>query len=60
MGWVRNLPDDSVESILEGNDSNVDAVIEWARFGSAGAVVEELKIIEENYIGKFSEFEIRY
>lgn len=60
LGWVRNLPDDSVESILEGNDSNVDAVIEWARFGSAGAVVKELKITEENYVGEFSDFEIRY
>ena len=60
LGWVRNLPDDSVESILEGNDSNVDAVIEWARFGSAGAVVKELKITEKNYVGEFSDFEIRY
>jgi acylphosphatase len=60
LGWVRNLPDDSVEAILEGNDSNIDAVIEWARFGPAGAVVDELKIIEENYIGEFSEFEIHY
>ena len=60
LGWVRNLLDDNVEAILEGNDSNVDAVVEWARFGSAGAVVKELKIIEENYIGEFSDFIIRY
>ncbi|MDC8452914.1 MAG: acylphosphatase [Candidatus Nitrosotalea sp.] len=60
FGWVRNLPDDSVEAILEGNDSNVDAVVEWARFGSAGAVVKELKIIEENYVNEFSDFEIHY
>ena len=60
LGWVRNLPDNQVESILEGNNSNVDAVIEWAHFGPAGAVVDELKISEENYVGEFSEFEIRY
>ncbi len=60
LGWVQNLPDNRVESVLEGNDSNVDAVIEWAHFGPAGAVVDELKITEENYVGKFSEFEIRY
>jgi acylphosphatase len=60
LGWVRNLPDDRVEAILEGNDSNVDAVIEWAHFGPAGAVVDELKITEENYIGEFSAFEIHY
>jgi acylphosphatase len=60
FGWVRNLPDNRVEAVLEGNDSNVDAVIEWAHFGPAGAVVGELKIIEENYVGEFSEFQIRY
>ena len=60
LGWVRNLPDDRVEAILEGNDSNVDAVMEWAHFGPAGAVVDELKIFEENYTGEFQEFKIRY
>ena len=60
LGWVQNLPDNRVEAILEGNDSNVNAVIEWAHFGPAGAVVDELKIIEKNYVGEFSEFEIRY
>jgi acylphosphatase len=60
LGWVQNLLDDRVEAILEGNDSNVDAVIEWSHFGPAGAVVDELKITEENYVGEFSEFEIHY
>ena len=60
LGWVRNLPDNQVEAILEGNDSNVDAVMEWAHFGPAGAVVDELKISEENYTGEFQEFRIQY
>lgn len=60
LGWVRNLPDNKVEAILEGNDSNVDAVVEWARFGPAGAVVQELKVTEEKYVREFSDFEIRY
>ena len=60
LGWVQNLPDDRVEAILEGDNSNVDAVIEWAHFGPAGAVVDELKMAEEKYIGEFSDFEIRY
>ena len=60
LGWVRNLPDNGVEAILEGNDSNVDAVIEWAHFGPAGAIVDELKVTEENFTYEFREFEIRY
>ena len=60
LGWVRNLPNNKVEAILEGHDSNVDAVVEWARFGPAGAVVQELQVTEEKYIGEFSDFEINY
>ncbi len=60
LGWVRNLPNNKVEAILEGHDSNVDAVVEWARFGPAGAVVQELQVTEEKYVGEFSDFEIHY
>ena len=60
LGWVRNLQDDRVEAILEGNDSNVDAVVEWARFGPAGAVVKELTVTEERHVGEFANFTIHY
>ncbi|MEO9277703.1 MAG: acylphosphatase [Nitrososphaera sp.] len=60
LGWVRNLPDQRVEAVLEGEESNVDAVVDWSHFGPAGAVVEDLKIIDEPYSGEFSTFEIRY
>ena len=58
FGWVQNLPDDRVEAILEGNDSNVDAVVEWARFGPAGAVVKELTVTEEKHVAEFTNFTI--
>ena len=57
-GWVRNLPDKRVEALLEGEESNVDAVIDWSNFGPAGAIVEELKIIQENSSESLSDFEI--
>lgn len=60
LGWVQNLPDQGVEAVLEGEESNVDAVVDWSHFGPAGAVVEDLKIIDEPYKGEFSNFEIHY
>lgn len=57
-GWVRNLPDQRVEAVLEGEESNVDAVIDWSNFGPAGAVVDDLKVIVENNPEDFSKFEI--
>ncbi len=60
LGWVQNLPDQGVEAVLEGEESHVEAVVDWAHFGPAGAVVEDLKIMDEPYKREFSNFEIRY
>ena len=57
-GWVKNLPDKRVEAVLEGEDSNVDAVIEWSNFGPPGATVDNLKILDENSNEELSDFEI--
>ena len=57
-GWVKNLPDRKVEAVLEGEESNVDAVIDWSHFGPPGAVVENLEIMNETSGEKLSNFEI--
>lgn len=57
-GWVRNLPDERVEALLEGEESNVDAVIDWSSFGPPGAEVVDLEIIHEDNRENLSDFEI--
>ncbi len=57
-GWVKNLPDRRVEAVLEGEESNIDALIDWSRFGPPGAVVEDLKIFDENPSERLLAFEI--
>jgi acylphosphatase len=57
-GWVKNLQDKRVEAILEGEESNVDAVIEWSHFGPPGASVKEVKILIETFKDELSDFEI--
>ena len=42
-GWVRNLPDGSVEAFLEGDPRNVRRVIDWARTGPPRARVDRLE-----------------
>ncbi len=59
-GWVRNLPDKRVEAVLSGEESNVDAVIDWCRFGPGGAIVDDLTIIDETGSEKFANFEILF
>ncbi len=43
-GWVRNLPDGSVEAFLEGDERNVRRVLEWARTGPPRARVDRLEV----------------
>jgi acylphosphatase len=59
-GWVRNLPDDSVEAVFEGEEENVKKLLEFCRRGPAGAKVTGTNVTWENYRGEFRDFEIRF
>jgi acylphosphatase len=43
-GWVRNLPDGSVEAFLEGDERKVKRILDWARSGPPRARVDKLEI----------------
>jgi acylphosphatase len=45
-GWVRNRRDGSVEAVVHGALSAVEAVIAWARHGPPSARVTELHVTE--------------
>jgi len=42
-GWVRNVPDGSVESVLEGEEKAVQRVVEWAHRGPSRSRVDSVK-----------------
>ncbi|MBU1224173.1 MAG: acylphosphatase [Gammaproteobacteria bacterium] len=58
-GWVRNAPGGSVEAMVQGSETAVDALVEWARRGPPQARVDHVEIepIETNDL--FSGFEKR-
>lgn len=59
-GWVRNMPDGSVEAVFEGDDDRVKEALKWCRKGPAGASVSGVEEKWGHYIGEFDAFEIRY
>ena len=60
FGWVKNLKDGRVESILEGNEENIHKLVEWVHNGPASARVENVEIQNEKFIAEFSKFDVLY
>jgi len=56
-GWVRNCADGSVEAMLQGEMSQVDVLVDWARRGPPAARVLSIEVSEAE--GTFSGFEKR-
>jgi acylphosphatase len=51
-GWSPNRDDGAVEAVFEGEPSDVQAMVDWARRGPAHAEVAELEVIEEEPCGE--------
>ena len=57
-GWVRNLPDRTVEAVFEGETGAVEQLVGWAREGPPRAHVEQVEEYEEQPQG-LTVFEVR-
>ena len=58
-GYVKNLPDNSVEAVFEGEDEMIEEIIEFCKKGSIGSRVTDVKINQEP-VENLKEFEIKY
>ncbi|MBI5050502.1 MAG: acylphosphatase [Nitrospirae bacterium] len=59
-GWVRNLPDGSVEVMFEGPKDVLDRAVKWCHKGPPGASVTKVEEKWLEYTGEFKHFDIRY
>ena len=50
-GWVRNRPDAAVEAVFEGEEEDVEALVELCRRGPRGAAVERVAVEAESAEG---------
>ena len=58
-GWVMNLPDGTVEMMLEGSRFGVEEVIKWAKNGPPDARVEDVIVRFGKYTDEFRTFVVR-
>lgn len=58
-GWVRNLPDGSVEAVVEGAEDAVRRLVDWCHDGPPLARVDDIQATEEPLEGLHG-FDVRY
>jgi acylphosphatase len=58
-GYVCNLPDGSVQAIVEGTRSDIEVLLDALRVGPSAAVVESVQIEWHAPSGEFDRFEVR-
>lgn len=59
-GWVRNLPDGSVEAVFQGKKQDVEAVLAWCWKGPPLAHVRDVKVEPLTGSEPYTSFGIRY
>ncbi len=59
-GWVRNLPDGTVEAVFEGPRPLVERAIDWCRQGSPMSRVTDIAVHWQQVSGESGTFTIRH
>ena len=60
VGWVRNLPDGTVEVWAEGDEGSAKELVSWLEQGPGSARVDGVNLVWREPSGKHTAFEIRY
>ncbi len=58
-GFVRNMPDGSVEAVLEGQIDDVQALAAVCKIGPASANIDGYDERFGEYTGEFKDFEVK-
>ncbi len=57
-GWVKNLDNGKMKAVVEGEEKDLEKLIEWAKKGPFTAKVTDTDIEFEDYKGEFNKFKI--
>ena len=59
-GWVKNRTDGKVEIVAEGEEYNLNSLIQWCHHGPQGAHVNNVQVNICEYKGEFDKFSVKY
>jgi acylphosphatase len=58
-GWVRNADDGCVEAFFQGDEKQVNEMINWCHHGPSLAKVEKVEVTKKESIDMFEDFSIK-
>lgn len=58
-GYVKNNEDGSVEAVFEGDDEDIQEMIEFCKEGTRRAKVDDVQVETEEYKDEYEDFEVR-
>jgi acylphosphatase len=59
-GWVRNSEDGGVEILAQGEENNLQELLDWAHSGPSSARVENVEYEWGESGGKYDKFDVKY
>jgi acylphosphatase len=59
-GYVRNMPDGSVEVVAEGDAGKCTIFLEWLKQGPSGSIVRNVEFYYKPYSGNYAGFIIDF
>jgi acylphosphatase len=60
VGWVRNSPDGRVEAVFEGQEPDVQRLLDWCHRGPSRARVDQVEVEWLPATGEFTGFDILF
>jgi acylphosphatase len=59
-GWVKNLPDDRVEVVAEGEKDKIEELIQFLKKGTLASRVDNVDVKIGDFKDEFEDFDIIY
>ena len=59
VGFVGNEPDGTVKIVAEGEDKDLNRIIEWCKYGPDNAEVEKVDVEWSNSVDQFKDFSVQ-
>jgi len=59
-GYIRNLPNGTIEVVAEGPEEKLNEFLDWLHHGPSSAIVERVDVEWQPYLGQYNSFIVKF